>query len=633
MCGINGIFQFTDSMTSGKLSEIVHGMNDLIVHRGPDHEGLYSTGECCLGMRRLSIIDLDGGNQPVWNEDRTLFMVFNGEIYNFQELKSRLQSVGHVFRTRSDTEVIVHGYEEYGVDVVKRLEGMFAFALYDTVKHRLFLARDRIGEKPLYYHLDGNRIIFGSELKSLFHSGLIEREIDPVALSQFFQLTYIPAPRSILNRTFKLPQASYALIEADGRMEISEYWTLSKAAENPFEGEYEVSKRLLREKLYRSVEQRMISDVPLGAFLSGGFDSSIVVGIMSDISEEPVNTFTVAFDEKEYDESDLAAIVAKKNRTNHHVIRLDSNELKQNVYDLLDNMDEPFADSSLIATYSVSKRAREFVTVVLTGDAGDELFAGYTKYLAPLYTQRYRKVPAVLRKGIIEPLVKRSPQDKSIIKKANKLVRSADLTDYDLRKQYMCLGFKEHECEVLFRFPMIDDMRFINDFYRMFPEFDEQKRTQFTDLKVVLEGDMLPKVDRASMLASLETRVPMLDTGVVEYAFSLPTQFKIDGARRKIILKEAFSDLLPEELFSAKKHGFAVPIEEWLKTIFRTEFESYLNFEFLESQGLFNPAYIKAIWENHLLGRENRFSELWTYFVFQHWYCSFFNSEHAGVEP
>ena len=400
MCGINGIIQFNHKRTAGDLRNIVHDMNERIIHRGPDDEGLFADEFCSLGMRRLSIIDLAGGNQPIWNPDHTKVIVYNGEIYNFKVLREELIKAGYSFRTNSDTEVILLGYEEYGVEILNKLEGMFAFAIYDLNEKKWILARDRTGEKPLYYHIDPEKAIFASELKSITATGLVKKEIDTTALSQYFQLTYIPAPLTIFTGIRKLPPGHYMVIDADGESEIKQYWHLNSEID-PSIG-YEEYKKKLREALISSVERRMISDVPIGAFLSGGFDSSIVVGIMSLLSPGKVNTFTVSFDDKIYDESKLAELVAKKNNTNHTVLKISEEEILGNIPDLLGNIDEPFADSSLIAVNAISEKAREYVKVVLTGDGGDELFAGYNKYLLPYYGNRYKIIPKFLRKGIIE---------------------------------------------------------------------------------------------------------------------------------------------------------------------------------------------------------------------------------------
>ncbi len=620
MCGINGHIQFKNTKSPEEMQNLVHRMNEQIIHRGPDHEGLYSDEHCALGMRRLSIIDLKGGNQPIWNEDHTKVIVFNGEIYNYRELKEKLISKGHIFQTETDTEVIIVAYDEYGTDCFDMLEGMFALAIYDTKKKIWIIARDRAGEKPLYYYKDKDSFSFASELKSLGRTGLINKKLNVSALSTYFQLTYIPAPKTIYENVFKLMPGSFLTISESGEITESKYWTLQPHADIERYQDYTYCRKALRHKLFKSIERRMISDVPLGAFLSGGFDSSIVVGIMSHISNKPINTFNIGFKEKQFDESKLAEIVAKKNNTHHTKLMLDWDEVLKDIDHVLENIDEPFADSSFIATYAVSKLTKQHVTVALTGDAGDELFAGYDKYLGNYYGEKYRKVPEILRKGVIEPIVSRLPYDKTITRKIKKVINTAQMDDLTRAVWLMSLGFKDYELIKLCKTTDKESLSFIRDQYEALGSADIQTRTQYVDFLTVLEGDMLTKVDRASMLTSLETRVPMLDKNVIELAFNLPTEYKINGKRRKIILKETFHDLLPDELFSAPKHGFGVPIGKWLENDLRPQLDKYVGKDFIENQGLFDTNYTNSIMNDHMNHKSNRYSELWTYFVFQNWY-------------
>lgn len=599
-------------------------MNEQIIHRGPNSEGLFADEFCALGMRRLSIIDLQDGNQPIWNENRNKLIVFNGELYNFRYLREELKIKGHQFQTHSDTEVVLHGFEEYGTEFFDKMEGMYAFAIYDLVKREWIVVRDRVGEKPLYYYQNDNVFLFGSELKSLLKTGLIQKRINREAMSIYFQLTYIPAPYSIIENVFKLPSASYMQIDASGNVIIKKYWELKLTNDDRYQ-DYEWCKKQLRETFLKSVENRMISDVPLGAFLSGGFDSTIVVGAMSQFSTKPVSTFTIGFNNKQHDESALAALVAKKNGTNHRVLKLDWNEAVSNIETILANMDEPFADSSLIATYTVSKMAKEYVSVILTGDAGDELFAGYNKYLISYYSNRYNRIPKLFRKGIIEPSSRLLPANSSLAGKVKKVIGSANMDIFEQRKYLMSLGFKSSELEQFLKNIDISDMAFIKEQYYAL-SCEEQTRAQFVDLNTVLEGDMLTKVDRGSMLASLETRVPMLDRKLIELAFNMPAKFKINNKDRKIILKDTFRDFIPKELFSAPKHGFMVPVEQWLENDLKGQLLKYANRELLEEQGLFDYVYINHVIEEHMSHKINRFSELWAFLVFQEWYGKYYIS-------
>ena len=618
MCGINGIIQFNHKYNANDLRDYVHRMNEQIIHRGPDEEGLFADECCSLGMRRLSIIDLAGGSQPIWNSDHTKVIIYNGEIYNFISIRNELINAGYSFRTNSDTEVILLGYEEFGTKILNKLEGMFAFSIYDTIKKKWILARDRTGEKPLYYSIDPEKAIFASELKSITKTGLVKKEIDTIALSQYFQLTYIPAPLTIFADVKKLPPGCYMEITSDGKFAVKEYWNLDVVADESVS--YETYKQSIRESLISSVEKRMISDVPLGAFLSGGFDSSIIVGIMSHLSPGKVNTFTVSFDDKIYDESQLAGLVAKRNNTNHTVLKISEDEIIAGIPELLNNIDEPFADSSMIAVNAISKKAREYVKVVLTGDGGDELFAGYNKYLLPYYGNRYKRIPRFLRKGVIEKSLNLLPSKSYRVMGIRKVINACGLDEIEQIRYMMSLGFKPDELVKLI--PGIDPetMSFISEQYAFLPKADAQTRTQYVDVKTVLEGDMLPKVDRASMLASLETRVPMLDTKVIELAFKTPTEYKIKGKNRKIILKDSFRDFLPDELFHAPKHGFGVPVSDWLENSLKDQLLEYADKDFLQSQGLFEPGYINEIIEQHMSHKIDRFSTLWSFFVFQNWY-------------
>lgn len=623
MCGINGFIQFQGSYSPGSMKDIVHRMNERIIHRGPDSEGLYADETCALGMRRLAVIDVDNGSQPIWNADRTMMIVFNGELYNFRELKKMLTDKGCVFKTNSDTEVALVGFETYRFDFFSMMEGMFALAIYDVRNKKWILARDRIGEKPLYYYKNDSYFLFSSELKSILGSGLVPKQIDEKGLSQYFQLSYIPAPKSIIKDVHKLMPATYMVLSRDGELKSNKYWEL-KINSDPIYTDYAACKKMLREAVFSSVEKRMISDVPLGAFLSGGIDSTVIVGVMSALSRERVNTFTIGFEEKEYDETDLAGIVARRNNTNHHVFCLNWDEAFGDVMTVLSNIDEPFADPSLLATYAVSKMAREYVTVVLTGDAGDELFAGYNKYLVTDYSRRYNALPRFVRKGIIEPAVKLMPTDRSLTRKAYKVIDNARKDVFSQQKSVMYLGFEPTEASKLMPGIAVGELKMVDENYQYLLDADEKKRAQYVDLKVLLEGDMLAKVDRASMRASLETRVPLLDSRIVELAFNMPTRFKIRNAERKIIFTDTFQEFIPSELLKAPKHGFDVPIDRWLKRELKTQLERFSGNAFVSEQGLFDAGFVSELVSTQSTIRSNRTRKLWTYFVFQYWYENVF---------
>lgn len=622
MCGINGIIDYHRHYSAEERNRIVHEMNEKIIYRGPNMEGLFDSEYVTMGMRRLSIIDLSTGKQPIYNEDRTIAIVFNGEIYNFKRLRKELEAVGHQFYTSTDTEVIVHAYEEFGNQAFDRLDGMFSLAIYDTRKQKVILARDRMGEKPLYIYQDDAYFIFGSELKSLLSTGLIQKEINKKALNQYLQLTYIPAPLSIFENVYKVRPGHMLEVSMDGTVEDICYWSFPTEKMQTEELSYEDAKKELYQKLEQSVKDRMVSDVPLGAFLSGGIDSSIMVGLMSKLSDQPVETFTIGFQEKEYDERDRAEMVARLNNTNHHSKVLDYKEALGMLDMILKNMDEPFADSSVLPTYFVSQFASEHVKVVLTGDAGDEMFMGYSKYLIDYYSKKYKKVPRFLRKGVIEPIVYHLPDQRAITRKIRKVIDNAEKDIYEQRKALMSLGFKEEERRQLLKedFYDTDCMDFLKDIYEADKEADEVSKTQKLDAKVVLEGDMFTKVDRMSMLNSIETRTPLVARDIVEFAMKIPSSYKIKDKNLKRILKDTFSDILPENFDKYPKSGFAVPIDHWFRNELKEEMLELLNSEMIQKQGIFDYDYIKTVIDEHLSGKKNRKSEIWTLFVFQRWY-------------
>ncbi len=624
MCGINGFILEKEASADENINRI-NKMNSLIIYRGPDSDGIYADAKVGLGMRRLAIIDLCTGKQPIYNEDGTKAIVFNGEIYNFKGLRDDLISKGHKFKTKSDTEIILHSYEEYGTKCLDKLNGMFAFAIYDLESREMFIARDRAGEKPLYYYRDNEKFVFASELKSIIKTFDIKKEINKTALNQYFSLTYIPAPLTIFKNIYKLEAGSFIIYREDN-LRIERYWNIDSKEVQTINS-YDECKRRLREALFTSVEQKMISDVPLGAFLSGGIDSSIMVGIMSKLSARPVETFTIGFKLKEFDESDRAQIVSQKNKTNHHVHFLDYTHAVEELENILETFDEPFADSSSIPTYFVSKFAGEHVKVVLTGDAGDELFAGYSKYMVNYYTDMYNKVPRVLRKRLIEPLIYKMPDRSSISRKVRKVIESSEKDMFEKRRELMFLGFNHNRIGKLLKAGSIssDSYDIIEKSYNKNVEFDELTRTLYTDFKIVLEGDMLVKVDRMSMLNSIETRVPMLDKNVIELAFSMPSDFKIRGRNQKFILKDTFKDLIPQEVLGKSKRGFAVPIGEWFKGPLKGMLLELLSKEFILEQGIFEYEYIECLLEDHFGERVNNAYPLWALFVFQKWYRKYYN--------
>lgn len=622
MCGINGLIQFNQQLNLKEIEQIIHNMNDKIIHRGPDDDGIFVSENVGLGMRRLSIIDLSTGQQPIYNMQKDKVIVFNGEIYNYQGIRERLINKGYCFATQSDTEVVLNAYEEYGTNCLDMFDGMFAFAIYDMKNKQIVIARDRAGEKPLYYSNSNGVIVFGSELKSLVKSGFVNKEINQTALNQYLQLTYIPAPLTIYENVYKLDAGNYMIIKETGEFYQNSYWQV-KSEEGCLIRDYDRCKKLLRDALFSSVEKRMISDVPVGSFLSGGIDSTIITGIMSRLSSKPIDTFTIGFYNKDYDESERAKIASKHLNTNHHIHFLDFEEVFHHIDYILGNLDEPFADSSAIPTYIVSKYASEFVKVVLTGDAGDELFAGYSKYLIGHYADKYNKIPSFIRKNLFENIIYRIPDTHSLTRKVRKVIENSQIDLFSQRKNLMLLGFKENELSLLLKTKdnQNDSLAFIHEYYSEFTGItDELSQTLYTDFKVVLEGDMLVKVDRMSMLNSIETRVPLLNKEVVELSYQIPSEYKINSKGQKLILKDTFKDLIPTQLFNASKKGFGIPLDEWFRGPLRTQLEQLLSKEYIEEQGIFNYEYITQLLNEHFSGSKNRKSELWVLFVFQYWY-------------
>ncbi len=619
MCGINGYIGYEPGYRELNINRI-RAMNSLITHRGPDDEGIYADEYVALGMKRLSIIDLSTGRQPIFNEDETKIIIFNGEIYNFQELRKELLARGHIFKTKGDTETILHAYEEFGEKCLNKLNGMFAFAIYDINTRKVFIGRDRVGEKPLYYYFDQNCFIFASELKSIIKVFREKREINEEALYQYFSLTYIPAPLTIYKNIYKL-EAGCSLSLINRELSIKPYWDIN-IGEKGVTRDYEVCKKQLREALFHSVEKKMISDVPIGAFLSGGIDSSIVVGIMSKISKRPVDTFTMGFKVKGFDESGRASIAAEKNRTNHHLHFLDYNDALEYLDTIIEAFDEPFSDSSAIPTYFVSKYASEFVKVVLTGDAGDELFGGYSKYMIQYYTSLYNKIPKYLRKNLIEKLLYAVPDRSSLTRKLRKVIGNTEADALEKRINLMKLGFGAEYISELLNIDFSEGYNdsYITQYYNKFPSVDELFKTLYTDFKVVLEGDMLVKVDRMSMTHSIETRAPMLDPEVIELAFQIPSEYKIKGRSQKHILKDTFRDLIPEQLMHKSKRGFAVPIGEWFLGPLKSDLLKTLSREVVQEQGIFKYDIISKMMNNHFSGKCNHASQLWSLYVFQKWY-------------
>ena len=618
MCGIVGIVKKEGLVCASEIKI----MADRLTFRGPNAEGFYCHKNVGIGHRRLSIIDIKTGDQPIFNEDKKIVIAFNGEIYNFKILKQHLQQKGHLFTTQSDTEVIVHGYEEYGIEnLLCVLDGMFAFSLYDSNIDTLFIARDKFGEKPLYYFLDETTLCFASELKAI--EPFIEtKSIDPIGLNLFLSLSYIPAPYTIYKNVKKLKQGNYLRI-CNFLLKTYEYYDIIDQNIDEKYSDIETCKNKIRELLENSVRQRMVADVPIGVFLSGGIDSGIIATLMSQFSENPINTFTIGFKEKEYDESNRAQIIANHIKSNHTVHYLNYQEALQVLDNIISYYDEPYGDSSAIPSFFVAKLAREKVKVVLTGDCADELFAGYDKYLAPFYVKKFNSLPLWLR-NLISYLINFVPHNSAtniLLRKLKKIIKNAEYSDFELHYNMMCLGFADKEREELLAYGLYADTKsHIKCIYNHYKKGNSMEKGFYTDLKVVLEGDMFVKTDRMCMINSLESRAPFIAASIAEMAYRMPVNFKLKGKNKKTILRETFKNILPSQTLKFAKSGFGVPVDHWFRNDLKNELIRLLNKEFMEQQGIFNFGVVQKLIHEHLQGRENHKSKLWNLFVFQKWY-------------
>jgi asparagine synthase (glutamine-hydrolysing) len=623
MCGISGIVDLRERRPVNRA--LLQAMNDSLTHRGPDGEGFHFEPGVGLGHRRLSIIDLEGGKQPLYNEDETVVVTYNGEIYNFHELAEELIGKGHTFRTRCDTEVIVHAWEEWGERCLDRFNGMFAFALWDRGRDTLFLARDRLGVKPLYYaELPDGEVIFGSELKALLlHPGL-ERDIDPSAVEDYFCFGYVPDPKTIYKNVHKLAPAHYLLTKRGHPLgSPKRYWDVP--LEEALRGAApENSEETLRQELMRSVRLRLVSDVPLGAFLSGGIDSSAVVAMMRELGTEDLLTCSIGFKEKQYDESAYASMVAQAKRTNHQAEIVEAAD-----YSLLDKLvglyDEPFSDSSAIPTYRVCGLARKHVTVALSGDGGDEDFIGYRRYSLFAMEQRLRNLfPEWFRTPIFGALGRHYPKldwaprvlrGKTTFEALARTPAEAYLHGVSIfpdsgRRQLFSADLKRelggYEAAEVFRQHL--DGKALPDPLSM---------VQYLDYQTYLPGDILTKVDRASMAHSLEVRVPFLDYRFVEWAAHLPSREKLAGGEGKAILKRALEPLLPREILYRRKMGFAVPLDVWFRGSLEERMAASLEGDTLANSGLFEPAFLRSVARDHRSGRRNYSAILWALLMFE----------------
>jgi asparagine synthase (glutamine-hydrolysing) len=621
MCGITGIFD-----TRGRRAidaAVLARMNESQHHRGPDETGMHVEPGLGFGHKRLSIIDLATGQQPLFNEDRSVTVVFNGEIYNFQQLIPELIALGHVFRTRSDTEVIVHAWEAWGPACVERFRGMFAFALWDRNQQTLFLARDRLGVKPLYYALlpDGH-LLFGSELKALLAHGALAREIDPYAVEEYFALGYVPEPRTIFKGARKLPPAHTLLVRRGAPLpEPAQYWDARFTLDNRLSDDEACAQ--LRQRLREAVGLRMIAEVPLGAFLSGGVDSSAVVATMAGLSQTPVNTCAISFSDPAFDESRYAQMVAERYRTRHFVDRVESDD-----FDLIDTLarlyDEPYADSSAIPTYRVCQLARRHVTVALSGDGGDENFGGYRRYRMHLMEERMRRpLPLALRRPVFGLLGRAYPKADWAPRVLRAKTTLQSLARDSVEAYFHSVSIlRDEQRRTLFSSALRAQLAGYNavEVFRRHAQRagsdDPLALIQYLDLKTYLVGDINTKVDRASMAHSLEVREPLMDHPLVEWLASLPSSLKVRGQQGKYLLKRSQEGSLPHEVLYRPKMGFAVPLARWFRGPLRERVREAVLGEALADTGYFNRAALQRLLEQHQSGVRDHSAALWTVLMF-----------------
>jgi len=637
MCGICGILNFGKDGHIDK--EILHRMCNVLEHRGPDDEGYFigtsNNGQPAgigLGIKRLSIIDLETGHQPIHNEDEKIWVVYNGEVYNFQELRAETERKGHHYYTKSDTETIVHLYEDYGADCVKYLRGMFAFGLWDGHRQQLFLARDRLGQKPLVYTLHRGNLIFASEIKSILEYPDLKREVNINALHYYLTYQFVPSPLTMFEGIKKLPPASIMTCDREGNIEIERYWTpIYKNKLKLDEEEY--CSRIL-DLLRESTKMRLISDVPLGAFLSGGLDSSAVVGMMSQLMDKPVKTFSVGFDEQSFSELHYARFVADHFRTEHFEFIV-----KPNVIEILPRLiwhyNEPFADPSAIPTYYIARETRKYVKVALNGDGGDENFAGYDRYKANKLSNYYTKIPKFIREVVIKGLIRNLPEStkrKDLIRRLKQFVQASSFSP-ERRNVKWHSFFDDQEKQDLYseelrnRFKNFDSFNYMTDVFDQSDAEEFLDKILYTDIMTYLPENLLVKMDIATMANSLEARSPFLDHKLIEFTAQIPSNLKLKGFTSKYILKRALKNLLPRKILHRDKMGFGLPIGEW----FRRELRSYVQAVLLDKRcidrGYFKKDAIQQLLDEHISGRMDHGYRLWILLNLELWHRIFIDGD------
>jgi asparagine synthase (glutamine-hydrolysing) len=620
MCGIVGTFFPESSADKSELRK----MNECLTHRGPDEDGIFCSGSVGFGHRRLSIIDLETGRQPIFNEDSSIVVIFNGEIYNHRSLRKRLADNGHKFETETDTEVLVHLYEEHGIEFINYIEGMFAFALWDEDRQSLLLARDPMGIKPLHVLIDGNSIAFGSEMDAVLKSSLEHGPLNEAAVGEYFAFGYIPAPKSVFENVTKLRPGELLSVDQTGISRKVYY----KPNIDSISNNYTSTAQSLRDHVEDAVEKRLMADVPLGAFLSGGIDSSIIVGIISKLVDDPVRTFTIGFAESQFDETWAADAVAEYHNTDHHEYTVTPDDVQDIIPTVVESLGEPFADSSILPTYIVARETQQNATVALSGDGADELFLGYNKYRGEYHSKYFQALPQSVRSNIIKPVINTLPASRKntsgeLVRMAQKFVRGADNDSVSRQYQWMAIT-TEDTMSALQTVDAIDAGKSRIDSAQTTARSRLPRDRQsplsvmrMDDTRFALPDGILKKVDRASMLNSLEVRVPFLDTKVFEYAMGLPVEYAITKTDKKRVLKDAFNDILPEEILTRNKQGFEIPVGEWFKNELASEFIGTLD---TTDTDLIDQDVVETIYKEHTHGSKDHTDFLWAVYIFLKWF-------------
>lgn len=626
MCGITG-FVYADPARPADAAT-VDAMCRTLTHRGPDDQGIHTEGPVGLGARRLSIIDLESGHQPVHNENKTVWAAFNGEIYNYRELTTLLQRRGHRFSSKSDTEVIVHAYEEFGDEFLEHLNGMFAIAVWDAPKRRLLLARDRTGIKPLYYTQQKDALVFGSEIKAILAYPGIPRTIDLVALNEYLSFEYVPTPRSIFQGIAKLPPGHLLSYTVGGEIHVQSYWDVNLSRSEGVQPKRIQDYTAELSQIMRDVVQKeMISDVPIGVLLSGGIDSSAVAALMTELSPGNVKSFSITFDDPSFDESQYAQQVARHLGTDHHELKLTPSTAVDLMPKIAACMDEPLGDSSLVPTYLLSQFTRGYVKTALGGDGGDEMFGGYPTLKAHRLVEYYeRLVPGFVRLRLIPWLVNRLPvsyDNISLDFKIRRFIGGRGVPLVVRHHRWLGSFTPEEKRRLLVPGAHLQEKDAYDVAFRHLQTCqarDPINQVLYCDMKLYLEGNILPKVDRASMANSLEVRVPFLNHTLVEYVASLPHHLKLHGMTSKYLLRECLKGRIPENVLKRGKKGFNMPVAKWLTGPLRPLMEDMLSESRLKRDGFFNPAAVRTLLDDHLAGRQDQRKLLWTLLAFQLWH-------------